>query len=97
METETTTLPTVQGSFTLIPEGCGAMAVMGLDGDTKHMWNRSNPAEVTAAKLMFNSLVNDSGYTAYKVDVKGEKGEGPIREFDPNEERYIFVPRMQGG
>jgi hypothetical protein len=97
METESTKLPTVQGSFALIPEGCGAMAVMGLDGDTKHIWDRTKPAEVAAAKAMFNSLVNDSRYTAYKVDAKGEKGEGPVREFDPNEERYIFVPAMQGG
>lgn len=94
---DTPKLPTMQGSFREVPEGLGAFAVMGTEGDTKHMWDRNKPAEVEAAKLLFETLVNKNKYTAYKVDVKGEKGDGPIKEFDPNEERYIFVPQMAGG
>jgi hypothetical protein len=73
------------------------MAVMGLDGDTKHLWDKTNEGEVAAAKFLFEMLVNDQKYIAFKVDRSGDKGEGPIREFDPNDERYIFSPPLQGG
>lgn len=90
-------LPKKMCSFREVPEGLGAMAVMGAEGDTKHIWNRNSEAEVAAARALFNTLVNEKRYMAFKVDADGEKGEGPIKEFDPNEERYIFVPQMQGG
>lgn len=90
-------LKTMQGDFTEVPPGMGAFAVMGLDGDTKHMWDKNKPEEVAAAKELFNMLVKEKKYVAFKVDAKGEKGEGPIKEFDPNEERYIFSPALQGG
>lgn len=94
---ETPKLRTMHGSFAEVPAGNGAMAVLDATGDTKNMWDRNNPDEVAAAKAMFNNLVNEKKYVAFKVDKKGEKGEGPIKEFDPNEERYIFVPPMKGG
>lgn len=72
------------------------MAVMGKEGDTKHIWDKSKPAEVEAARDLFNSLTK-KGYTAYSV--AGEKGDKDkqIREFDPNAERIIFVPPVQAG
>ena len=90
-------LRTMQGSFAEVPAGSHAMAIMGMDGDTKHMWDKDNEAEVEAARALFNSLVQEKKYLAFKVEEDGEKGEGPIREFDPNEERYIFSPPLQGG
>ncbi len=90
-------LRTMQGSFAEVPKGSGAMAVMGMDGDTKHMWDKDNEAEVAAAEGLFNTLVNDKKYVAFKVEEDGEKGEGPIRTFDPSEQRYIFSPQLQGG
>lgn len=92
-----TNLRSFQGSFEQVPSGSGAMAVMGVDGDTKHIWDKNNEAETAAAKALFETLVNDKRYSAFKVDDKGETGEGPIREFNSEEERYIFVPPMQGG
>lgn len=90
-------LRTMQGSFKEVPPGNGAFAVMGIEGDTKHIWDRNNEAEIAAARALFETLVNEKKYLAFKVTADGEKGEGPIREFDPNEERYIFSPPIAGG
>lgn len=90
-------LRTMQGDFKEVPPGMGAFAVMGLDGDTKHMWDKNKPSEVEAARALFNTLVKEKKYVAFKVQEDGEKGEGPIKEFDPNEGRYIFSPQLQGG
>lgn len=90
-------LTTMQGDFSAVPKGFGALAVMGLDGDTKHIWDKSKPIEVEAARALFNTLVKDKKYIAFRVELDGTKGEGPIKEFDPNEERYIFSPPLQGG
>jgi hypothetical protein len=84
-------------SFGDIPDGMGAMAIMGKEGDTKHIWDKTKPAECEAAKALFNTLVNDKKYLAFKVKgADGSQGE-QVKEFDPQEERYIFVPMMQGG
>lgn len=101
MDTESQSLrPTQLASrympFADVPEGHGIMAVMGLDGDTKYMWDKNNPVEVEMAKEQFTKL-KAKGYTAYKVTGKdGAAGEVAI-EFDPEAERYIFKPQMQGG
>lgn len=83
-------------SFGDVPPGMGAMAVMGREGDTKHIWDKNKPAEVEAARALFNTLVKDKKYLAFKVVGDGSKGE-QVKEFDANEERFIFVPPMQGG
>lgn len=75
----------------------GEMAVMGQEGDTKHMWDKAKPAEVEAARALFNTLVKEKKYLAFKcVGKNGDKGD-QIRDFDPDAERLIFVPPMQGG
>ncbi len=78
------------------PAKKGEMAIMGKEGDTKHMWDKTKPAEVEAAKALFDSLIK-KGYTAYSV--AGEKGDKDkqVREFDPDAERLIFVPPVQAG
>lgn len=80
------------------PELSGKLrfAVLDATGDTKHLWNSDIPAEVAAAKALFESLTA-AGYSAFRVtDKKGEAGE-QVRTFDPSHERLIFTPRMQGG
>lgn len=83
-------------TFENLPAGKGVMAIMGREGDSKHIWDKSKPDEVDAARVLFNSLVTEKRYLAFKVVKDGAKGE-QVREFDPNEERYIFVPPMVGG
>ena len=79
-----------------VPEGACSIAVMGEPGDTKHIWNKNKPEEVKAAKALFKSLT-EAGYRAFHVTGKeGEAGE-QMRDFDPNAERMIMIPQMQGG
>jgi hypothetical protein len=89
-------MQTVDTAFEAIPKGTGVFAVMGKEGDTKYIWDRTKPAEVDVARTTFNTFVKDKKYLAFKVVADGAKGE-QVREFDPNEERYIFVPAMAGG
>jgi len=89
-------LQIIKGSFKDVPLGFGAFAVMGIEGDSKHIWDKNNQAEIEAAKVLFNTLVKEKKYLAFKVNDKGDKGE-QVREFDPKEERYIFSPPLCGG
>lgn len=89
-------LETISCAFSEIPKDRNAFSVMGQVGDSKHIWDKSKPIEVEAAKAMFDTLVK-KGYLAFHVKgEQGEKGE-QMKEFDPNSERVIFVPAMCGG
>lgn len=73
------------------------MAVMGRDGDTKKVWDRTKPDEVEDAKRTFDFLVREKRYVAFHVTGKdGDKGE-QMREFDPSAGRMILVPALAGG
>lgn len=82
----------LESDYNLIPNE-GLFEVMGLEGDSKYIWDKTKPVEVEIAKSTFIK----KGYLAFKVsDEKGNKGEQAL-EFDPEAERYIFSPPMQGG
>jgi len=74
----------------------GEMAIMGREGDTKVMWDKTKPVEVDVARSTFDKLKKD-GYSAYAVSDKGDKKGEAVRDFDPHAERLIFVPPMQAG
>lgn len=88
METQTNT--------TTPKKHTGEMAVMGKEGDTKYIWDKTKPVEVKVAKETFDRFIKE-GYSAYSV--AGEKGEKDkqVRDFDPNAERLIFIPPVQAG
>lgn len=72
------------------------IAIMDRTGDTKILWSKDNRDEVDAARNQFHELKR-KGFAAFKVEgKKGDKGE-QVFDFDPNAERYIFVPPMAGG
>jgi predicted glycosyltransferase len=74
----------------------GQMAVMGREGDTKVIWDRTKPDEVEVARDTFDKL-KKKGYMAYQVkDKDGKQGE-VMQEFDAQAERVILVPQMVGG
>lgn len=74
----------------------GEMAIMGREGDTKIMWDKSKKTEVDIARATFEKFRKD-GYLAFSVTGKdGAKGE-QITAFSADEERIIFVPPMVGG
>lgn len=84
------------GELAVAEPGKSVLAIMDGTGDSRHIWDSANPAEVKAAKDMFDSLKAD-GYTAYRVTgKKGEKGE-VMHEFDEKAERVIMAPPVVGG
>ena len=72
-------------------------AVLDRTGDTRHTWDPSKPAEVDAARAMFNSL-RAGGYDAFRIAAgkKNEQGE-MVRDFEASHGAYLFTPRMVGG
>lgn len=76
--------------------GQSLIARLDHTGDTKIVWNRSNAAEASLARSAFNKAKAD-GFMAYRVSgEKGVRGE-ILREFDPDAERIILAPPLQGG
>jgi len=90
-------MQTTDATFGEVPKGKSAMAVMGKEGDTKYIWDRTKPDEVEVARTTFNTFVKTKKYLAFKVNAKGDKTGEQVKEFDPDEERYIFIPPMVGG
>lgn len=89
-------LQTIDAPFAEVPENKHAFSVMGLPGDSKHIWDKTKEVEVEAARTLFNTLTK-KGYVAFHVKGKdGDKGE-QMKEFDKDAERVIFVPQMAGG
>ena len=72
----------------LIPDG-----IRG--GDTKIVWDKTNPDEVSNARRTFDDLIKKK-FTAFAVKWNGNKGDR-IYSFDPNAEHLIMVPPMAGG
>ena len=73
----------------------GTLTEICMQGDSKTIWDSSKPAEVSAARTIFNEL-KAKNYLAYTVNKQGEKAE-VIDEFDPDLERIILSPAMSGG
>ena len=89
-------LQTQQVDFDEVPEGFGAIGVMGPDGDTKHLWDPKKPAEVEAARVLFESLVAQ-GYRAFRLTTLRQKGK-KLRKFDPKAGKVVFVaPKEEAG
>jgi hypothetical protein len=74
----------------------GQMAVMGREGDTKLIWDKNQDAEVENAKATFDRLTK-AGYMAYSVKGRNGEKDEQIRAFDPDAERIILAPPLQGG
>ena len=71
------------------------MCILDGGGDTKVIWDPANADEVKNAKRTFKDLLK-KGFTAFRVDTDGEK-DGQIREFEPDAQKLIMVPRIMGG
>lgn len=73
----------------------GTMSIMDKTGDTRIEWDSDKPVEVEVAKATFEKAM-DKGMLAFKMKKNGNKGE-QIHEFDPDTERILLVPAIQGG
>ena len=73
----------------------GEMSVLGMEGDTKVIWDSEKEDEVENARKTFNELTK-KGYSAFSVKKLGAKG-NRLDKFDPEEEKMILTPALQGG
>lgn len=74
----------------------GVLQVMDRQhGDYRIMWDRSKPEEVLEARHTFERL-RGQRYLAYTVSEDGTRGE-TVRDFDPEAQRVILAPQLQGG
>jgi metallophosphoesterase superfamily enzyme len=79
-----------------IEDGEGlVMVILDSTGDTKHIWDRNNPVEIEEARSLFDRM-KARGMQAWSVTRKGDK-DRKISEFDPQAEKIIFAPALQGG
>jgi hypothetical protein len=68
--------------------------VMDHTGDTRHIFDEQDRAEVAKAEQRFNELTG-AGFTAAIRTGPGEQR--VIRSFDPTAEETLFYPRLVGG
>lgn len=64
-------------------------------GDTRLTWDADNDDDVETARQSFDRLTK-KGYTAFRVDKKGEK-QGKMEKFDPEAEKVILATPTRGG
>lgn len=64
-------------------------------GDLKMIWDSENDDEIAVLEKQFDEL-KKKGWNAYSVRKNGEKGR-MIKTFDPDAEKIIMAPPMQGG
>jgi hypothetical protein len=79
-----------------IEEGKLLFVILDKTGDTKHIWDRSNPDEVAEARALFTRMTGERKFQAWSVTRKGDKDQR-ITEFDPQAEKVIFAPALVGG
>jgi hypothetical protein len=70
------------------------LSVMDSSGDKEATWHPDNPAEVAAAKAIFDAA-KKHGYLVY-FQPAGGSGVA-LGQFDPNVENMIAVPRIVAG
>jgi len=68
--------------------------VMDHTGDTRHMFDKQDCAEVAKAEQRFKALTG-AGFTAAVCSGPGEQR--IVRSFDPTAEETLFYPRLVGG
>lgn len=64
-------------------------------GDTRLTWDAGNEEDVDTARQSFERLTK-KGYSAYRVDKKGDK-QGRMEKFDPEAEKVILATPTRGG
>jgi hypothetical protein len=68
--------------------------VMDATGDTRHHFDPTDPAAVAQAERRFLELKQAGSIAAKRT---GNNTSELIREFDPNAQETLFIPRLIGG
>jgi hypothetical protein len=71
------------------------LKILSEKGDERVVWDKDNGQEAKEAKVKFLELIK-KGYTAYSVDVNGQKNQ-KIDEFDVDAEEILMVPKTVKG
>ncbi len=69
--------------------------VMDRSGDTRHEFDGADAQAVALAEERFRALT-EKGFRAVALSEDGRPGE-LLRGFDPQIERTLFIPHLQGG
>jgi hypothetical protein len=89
-----TGLPNSLGAAKFGVREMASQIVMDRTGDTRHIFDNQDRAEVTKAEQRFRELTG-AGFTAAVRSGRGEQR--IIRSFDPTAEETLFYPRLVGG
>lgn len=68
--------------------------VMDRTGDTRHEFSPSDTVAVSAAEARFKKLIG-LGFTA--AEKTGPGTSKLVREFNPEADETLFIPRLKGG
>ena len=69
--------------------------VMDRSGDTRHEFDGADAGAVALAEERFRALTG-KGFRAVALSADGGPGK-LLRSFDPQVERTLFIPHLQGG
>ena len=87
-------LPNLPQAAKLGVREMASQIVMDRTGDTRHIFDNQDCAEVAKAEQRFTELTG-AGFTAAVRTGPGEQR--IIRSFDPTAEETLFYPRLVGG
>lgn len=73
----------------------GEMNIMDSSGHQQLKWDSDKLDEIAVAKKTFDNLI-EQGYSAFASEHKAE-AKHLIKEFDPEMEELVMVPRNVGG
>ncbi len=75
----------------------GEICLLCDKGDTKLSWNKDNIDDVRSAEKMFDDLVINKNYLAFKVSKNNRKTDKRLYSFEASAERIVLVPPVRGG
>lgn len=87
-------LPTTDLAFEDLPADARTLSVMGVTGDTKHMWDVNNAVQVDAARKLFAEL-KGQGYMAFRVVTYEKNGKRFVKKGEPMPEFEADAGRMR--
>ena len=77
----------------------GKLMVMDSSGHTEVEWDKADPESVQKAREVFQhkSLAGYHAYAVAPVDGAGQRKGSVLKSFDPEADRIVIAPPMQGG
>lgn len=83
-------METTDATFADVPDDKAAIAVMSEVGDTKYIWDPTNPAEVEGAKEQFERM-KEKGFLVFKLTPYLHRKGKEVKKFHPQGKGYLFT------